>query len=147
MVSQSSKIKKKIKLYHTQNGKCFYCSVQVRHPKNTLYGCQIPSDYSTLDHIKPKSQGGPNVISNYVLACAKCNSARADMDFYEFLYKTKFFMLNKKKEKIVTRCLQFWFQTFPPKLKFKEALTSWLAYLTLVSMRKNVLGRLILTVI
>ena len=31
-----------------------------------------------IDHIKPKSNGGGNVMLNYQLTCYRCNSAKGD---------------------------------------------------------------------
>lgn len=33
-------------------------------------------DHPTIDHIIPKSHGGQNKMSNYVLACKSCNSSK-----------------------------------------------------------------------
>ena len=32
-----------------------------------------------LDHIIPRSQGGPDTAANLIVACASCNSRRQDM--------------------------------------------------------------------
>ncbi|WSY61828.1 HNH endonuclease [Nocardia sp. NBC_00881] len=32
----------------------------------------------TVDHIRPRSRGGPNIWSNLVACCAPCNTAKAD---------------------------------------------------------------------
>ena len=45
-------------------GKCQYCL-----DKLTL-------STSTIDHITPKSRGGPNIWENVVLACNKCNQKK-----------------------------------------------------------------------
>jgi 5-methylcytosine-specific restriction endonuclease McrA len=41
-------------------------------------GRQPGSDELTIDHIKPRSQGGPLSWENCVLACIECNSRKAD---------------------------------------------------------------------
>lgn len=35
-----------------------------------------------FDHIIPKSKGGPDITSNLVLACRKCNSSKGDKDIF-----------------------------------------------------------------
>ena len=56
----------------------------------------------TLDHVVPKSFGGPNCLDNYVLACSDCNEIRGtslnwcDCDFCgplieEYLSSDKYF--------------------------------------------------------
>lgn len=44
--------------------------------------CEIVLTYETvtLDHVIPKSHGGPNTFSNYVLACLPCNTSRGNPD-------------------------------------------------------------------
>ncbi|WP_433602801.1 HNH endonuclease [Nocardia sp. CA-135953] len=32
----------------------------------------------TVDHIRPRSRGGPNTWDNLIAACARCNSSKAD---------------------------------------------------------------------
>lgn len=32
----------------------------------------------TVDHVQPKSLGGPNTVKNLVAACHKCNNARGN---------------------------------------------------------------------
>ena len=38
-----------------------------------------------LEHIKPKSKGGSNRVSNLTLACVSCNQAKSNLDIEEFL--------------------------------------------------------------
>ncbi|MEU7765107.1 HNH endonuclease [Nocardia sp. NPDC049190] len=44
------------------NHRCGYCARWAR----------------TVDHIRPRSRGGPNTWSNLVACCAPCNTAKAD---------------------------------------------------------------------
>lgn len=56
--------------------------------KNICHYCQepcserVPSRYPTRDHVVPKSIGGINSLTNYVLACSKCNNDRGTSLFY-----------------------------------------------------------------
>jgi hypothetical protein len=45
---------------------CAYCKKEI-----TLKEC-------TLDHVHPKSKGGPNIWSNLVASCKECNCKKAD---------------------------------------------------------------------
>ncbi len=51
--------------------KCAYCSVQ-----------NVPLE---IEHIKPKSKGGGNSVSNLTIACRQCNQAKGNQDIKEFL--------------------------------------------------------------
>lgn len=55
---------------------CHYCG-----KKTNLNGSKYGS-YPTRDHVVPRAFGGANHISNYVLACAKCNNKRGTNIFY-----------------------------------------------------------------
>lgn len=60
-------------LWNRQGRKCHYCARSIGIGK------------ATLDHIVPKSKGGPWKKSNMVVACEPCNNKRGDMDYQEFL--------------------------------------------------------------
>ena len=53
------------------NRTCVYCGA-----KNT------PLE---VEHIKPKSKGGSNRVSNLTIACVPCNKAKSNLDIKEFL--------------------------------------------------------------
>ncbi len=40
---------------------------------------------ATTEHILPKSKGGKDVLSNYIVDCGECNSARQNLDFDEWI--------------------------------------------------------------
>lgn len=54
---------------------CHYC---FRTP-NRKHGSALQA---TKEHVVPRAFGGENHISNYVLACAKCNNDRGTTLFY-----------------------------------------------------------------
>jgi 5-methylcytosine-specific restriction endonuclease McrA len=59
--------------YRREGGCCFYCDKPLRY------------ESATMDHIKPKSQGGKLEIGNIVIACFKCNNRRGDYPADMFL--------------------------------------------------------------
>lgn len=64
--------KKRKILLKKQNNICFYC------------GQKLNLSNSSIDHIIPKSEGGSENISNFVVACKKCNRLRSTIDFNIF---------------------------------------------------------------
>ena len=62
-------------------GICSYCGVPVRRLAKGLHGAP---DLATLDHVVPRSQGGPLTLGNLVLACRGCNNARGTQDADRF---------------------------------------------------------------
>lgn len=54
-------------LFESQNGKCFYCDINMNE-KTGL----------TRDHIQPRSKGGLNLMFNIVLCCNKCNTLKSN---------------------------------------------------------------------
>jgi len=65
---------------------CVYCG-------SALPGYNSPSEpttrHATLDHIVPRSQGGHDLPHNLVTACERCNKARCDIPFEEFVAKVR----------------------------------------------------------
>ena len=61
-----SRSKKRRLLHEQQNGMCKYCEQEVTLAE------------ATLDHVRPRSMGGTNELSNLVLACPTCNVAKGD---------------------------------------------------------------------
>ena len=54
------------KLKRMYGSKCYYC------------GRKLTSRQCTIDHVVPRSKGGEDSLSNYVLACGPCNWEKAD---------------------------------------------------------------------
>lgn len=64
-------------LIRMTDGICHYCN------RRTVASDSERFDrYPTKDHVVPRSFGGRNHISNYVLACASCNNKRGTSMFF-----------------------------------------------------------------
>lgn len=71
-----------LNLYKLQNGKCFYCKIEVI-PKFPGQKNQT-IDNPTKDHIVCKSIA-KDLPHNTIMACVGCNRERSNMPFVEFL--------------------------------------------------------------
>lgn len=81
--SSNENVRKQI--LNLTGGRCFYCDVEVV-PYSTFRHAGIDREKELhIDHIVPKSSGGPDHISNYVPSCAKCNYTKGSMSFLEFV--------------------------------------------------------------
>lgn len=56
-----------------QRGWCEYC------------GAKLTKSTRSVDHITPKSSGGPNNWANYAAACQTCNANKGSRSLLEFL--------------------------------------------------------------
>lgn len=65
------------RLMNQANGLCHYCNKPCSRK-----GGPKSSRYPTRDHVVPRSLGGKNSITNYVLACSGCNNDRGTSLFY-----------------------------------------------------------------
>jgi len=63
-VSASLKVKRT--LWKRDKGRCFYC------------GESLTWDSKTVDHVIPKSKGGPHRAWNLVISCLPCNKTKGD---------------------------------------------------------------------
>lgn len=68
-------------IFARDGGRCVYCGVRTLRPGPGLHRA---GDRATLDHLVPKSQGGPLTAANVVLACRACNNARGTEDAEAF---------------------------------------------------------------
>lgn len=59
--------------------KCHYCGVKLVFGKK-----QKSFNFATVDHVQPKSLGGEDALSNFVLACMGCNSLRGNMSYEKY---------------------------------------------------------------
>lgn len=79
------KAAQRIKLFETifarDGGHCVYCGVATHR---LAKGLSRSPALATLDHVLPRSQGGPLTPANLVLACQACNNQRGIMDAEEF---------------------------------------------------------------
>ncbi|MPR06110.1 HNH endonuclease [Microvirga tunisiensis] len=68
-------------VFARDEGRCVYCGIPARRPGR---GVKCAPDLATLDHVVPKSFGGPLNRDNIVLACSACNNERGTMDAQAF---------------------------------------------------------------
>lgn len=82
--------RKKIRweLYAAQNECCYWCGIKMVLPGDSD---QRP-DTATMDHLIPRSKGGPSCRGNYVVACRTCNSARGCNFIHPLTKKPLFFV-------------------------------------------------------
>jgi len=66
---------KRLAIYLRDDFRCLYCLADLRDAD--------PGDV-TLDHVKPKADGGSNSERNLVTACRSCNCARQDTPVTRF---------------------------------------------------------------
>lgn len=66
-------------VWEWSGGKCHYCGTEI--------GLQLEFGKATfhIDHIVARANGGPDHVSNYVPACSKCNGAKSDKPYLEFI--------------------------------------------------------------
>jgi hypothetical protein len=62
------------RLHAAQGGSCFYCAGALTL---RLAGEPVSDADATIDHFFPKAAGGPDGWGNWVLACKRCNHAKA----------------------------------------------------------------------
>lgn len=65
-MASSNKVKRA--LWKRDKGCCFYC------------GKSLTWDTKTVDHVIPKSKGGPHRAWNLVISCFDCNKAKGNSD-------------------------------------------------------------------
>lgn len=55
--------------------------------RNFCYYCKrkMPKSQLTMDHMYPRSTGGPTLTQNLIPSCKKCNSEKSDMTFQQYM--------------------------------------------------------------
>ena len=66
--------KKRLAIYLRDGLACCYCGASIES------GAAL-----SLDHLLPHSHGGSNEATNLVTCCKRCNSARSNRDYREFV--------------------------------------------------------------
>lgn len=75
-------------VWNRDNWRCRYCGSVVVAPEKPK-GDKHPKFYSntaTIDHVVPRSMGGPKSMDNCVTACWSCNHDKGDLTLTEFLF-------------------------------------------------------------
>ena len=94
-------------LQRASGDRCFYCQRDDFE--------QLPH-IRTLDHLVPLCRGGGNDIWNLVICCTKCNNAKADMTWWEYVQTDAY---RQRRDWIA------YMRAHPPKPKFRaEVITS-----------------------
>jgi len=62
-------------VWRVTGGYCWYC------------GCDLKEHGMTIDHLRPKSDGGTNHLPNLVPACQSCNQAKGSDDLETYRHK------------------------------------------------------------
>lgn len=70
---QSKKLENKKELLRRSSNTCIYCS------------CELTLESMTIDHIKPRSEGGSNMLYNMAACCYKCNNLKSNVDHKLFI--------------------------------------------------------------
>jgi len=79
------------KIKQKYNGVCAYC--------------ETPSSSLTLDHVIPKSKGGPTAVYNLTPACYHCNQSKANYDLSEW-YRLQPFWSQKRESQILMEFIE-----------------------------------------
>jgi hypothetical protein len=59
-------------VWRLTGGKCAYCDVPIQD------GAGLEPTSMCVEHVVPKSMGGPDHLTNYVPACRSCNNSKSD---------------------------------------------------------------------
>ncbi len=78
-MKNKNKLHRKV-VYTLSNFQCVYCGLKFDVPvdwdgKRAIHNGEM---YLEIDHIKPLSKGGEDVISNKQSLCQKCNNRKSD---------------------------------------------------------------------
>lgn len=83
----------------------------------------IKPSMQTIEHIHPKSQGGPNNTENYIAECYNCNNPRGHMSYHEWLKVHPEYPINAQKhiewfqQQIVDGKIDERYDTYPIEVK------------------------------
>jgi|GEM_PF-3697871 len=81
-------------VWNMTGGKCAYCDKPV-----TVDGTDTSAETMCVEHVVPRTAGGPDNIANFVPACMGCNSAKSDRHVLHFVRNT----LPRRQEKMALR--------------------------------------------
>ena len=66
------------KVWELTGGRCTYCDCQLEN------GGTVGASF-VVEHVVPRSCGGPDNIANYVPSCSSCNSSKGDRHVLQFI--------------------------------------------------------------
>ena len=89
--TKSNNTTKRIKVANRYQWRCYWCSCGLRRE----IGYQ---NSATIEHLVPKSAGGPDSVWNLAAACRRCNFTRGVTPAEEFALLAKPFTVDKRSE-------------------------------------------------
>ena len=63
--------------------------VKEKEVQNECIYCGTKGEHTTLEHLFPRSLGGPDTEKNLVWVCSKCNSSKGKQRLYEYFTNKK----------------------------------------------------------
>jgi hypothetical protein len=76
---------RRLAIYSRDRFRCVWCTRTVwTHDGTPADWLVAPDCLATLDHVRPRKDGGTHKTENLVTACAKCNAERRDANAYAF---------------------------------------------------------------
>lgn len=75
----------RVEVWKKTNGKCAYCSTGLRHPYEDEKAEAVTKPVMHVDHVMPRSRGGPDHILNYAPSCPPCNMSKSEKDVTAFI--------------------------------------------------------------
>jgi 5-methylcytosine-specific restriction endonuclease McrA len=99
------------------NHSCQYCGVKAS------FGAEgIPLKEMTMDHVVPRSTGGPTAWDNIVLSCKECNTAKGNRTLAEMKWVLKKKPIRPDRASIV----KLYVATYKDSGQFPKSWVTWL---------------------
>lgn len=68
-----------------------------------LCGCRLTVEWSSVDHVIPRSRGGSNADRNLKSCCRRCNKRKGDFEICELLFHVDGWMMCGRQREVARR--------------------------------------------